>query len=677
MPAVKNLDRHHIERIEVAKKGEGFETVVHLNRKAVDDGIVGHLALHESIGLGDKTRHIGTGAARAIRRKLKQGGSELEIEAAKRLQAAIDIHESGTAFSRDGEVRRLGNIRFLLHGQEVRGFHEYEREEFGKSQVLMRRADILAGITESTGTVDRLQEEIRKVDGIWRRPGLDAAARLSLIRDALDPKDIPAMRGDRPAGEELIAIRAHLDEQHTHAMRQRDDAVSHLRETEGHEDVEQHNARAQARSLSWAGRRSARDRLELAKVSEFPWNPLRFPKNYSLYGMMDSWDTLNTGLLGRGIKEKKMLELLRKHLPDMVRCATAEPYGALLYNTWSAVDILWKNGIKNKVKADEDLANSLAGKMKNLIIERVCREGYAREFAESLWEPWGHVGSNTDEKNRGLFISRNVDMLSKLRHADPDADPPIAVVLNSSPYGLTNFAKYTFDSHLAQYNLHDKKNIPCILTVTGQGDHNMALTNSPDWQPGEQILRQLPRSVITRAIEVKTPEEMIEKVVEFKKMFPNVLLTVVSAHSSPDTMAFVSSAEGRLEREDIDKHPERRAGLSLLKASLPRYDSAKWHVGMPVGYSGDIPDKPIIIIQGCKSGAPGGIGQKLSHALDAIVIAPDENSGIKEVELKNEHGMLYPKVKYSKAKTRVYVSGREIPAKDLQKHLKHDYSHVA
>jgi len=96
-----------------------------------------------------------------------------------------------------------------------------------------------------------------------------------------------------------------------------------------------------------------------------------------------------------------------------------------------------------------------------------------------------------------------------------------------------------------------------------------------------------------------------------------------------------------------------------------------------VGYSGDIPDKPIIVVCGCKSGAPGGIAQKFSHALDAIVIAADQNSSVEEVKVKDYHGMLYPEVKYQKAKARVYVSGEEINPKRLTEHLRHRYERVA
>lgn len=259
-------------------------------------------------------------------------------------------------------------------------------------------------------------------------------------------------------------------------------------------------------------------------------------------------------------------------------------------------------------------------------------EGYGLD-AKDLFEWW------EETQQEGKILGRSQQEIIETNfqaiHELEVQRPGITRVLNRE-FGIRNFARYPIDLLINQYDQIDNVDLPYGIVIFPKGDHNGAFYEFEDKL--KQISEQLDGKYTIRVSEAASKFEIAKALIRFNRRYGQhhkISFAIIGGHGSKDSIKFGESFFGdELDVEDLKGRGVQRTS-EFFEAN------------------------PTIILNSCSTGVEGGIGQKLSEAIGATVIAPERLTGRASINVKLENGRLNFEVDYPiNASKEVYDKGK-------------------
>ncbi|KKQ95383.1 MAG: hypothetical protein UT85_C0017G0011 [Candidatus Levybacteria bacterium GW2011_GWA2_40_16] len=253
-------------------------------------------------------------------------------------------------------------------------------------------------------------------------------------------------------------------------------------------------------------------------------------------------------------------------------------------------------------------------------------ESYGSEGRDMLlaWGKSPYPTSVVDEVSIGEAVKRNleaIDLLEKER-------PGITKFLTDE-FGIKTFAKYPPELLIRQYDEVGSTDLPYGIVLYPRNDHNGAFYH--DRAIFEKLLKQLNGRFAIRVIEAESKYEVARALMKLVKRYSpkhKISFAIIGGHGREDLIQFGGTDERYvLYSQDL-------LGRGVRKASE------------------FFEQNPTIILASCWTGAPGGIGQELSEALGAKVIASSARTSIRHINARVEDGQVDFDVEYAEAESK-------------------------
>ena len=226
---------------------------------------------------------------------------------------------------------------------------------------------------------------------------------------------------------------------------------------------------------------------------------------------------------------------------------------------------------------------------------------------KSFWEAWQL--SVPAERRVETFLEN----LKTIRNLE--SERPQIVSTLSQQFGIRNFARYSEDLLVQQFDERDKS-VPYGIVLYPIDDWNGAFSGNTKQKVFEQLKEQLGQYGYTiRILEAKGKIEVAKSLVRLNESYGQehkISFGIIGAHGNKNTMVFGREGEqGELRPQDFLGKGVQRAGKFFA-------------------------DKPVIILDSCLVGQDKGIAESLSKAYNAKVIASDGTvSGIRDIKVKS------------------------------------------
>lgn len=229
-----------------------------------------------------------------------------------------------------------------------------------------------------------------------------------------------------------------------------------------------------------------------------------------------------------------------------------------------------------------------------------------------LIRAWNSSSRNEGELARtspeGLF-THNLKNLRALENMHPGA----AKVL-SEKFGIMDFGRFPPELLSQQFENMENVEKPYGLIVLPRDDHNGSFSARSE-QALQQLSSGLEGRYLLRAIEVESKMDLARKLIQMDKKYgahQKIGFALVGAHSGAGMLVF-----GAGDRKFYSLNVDDFLGRGVKRS---------FHYFVK---------NPTVILWGCKAGKEGGIGQKLSAAMDAEVIGPKKvSAGIEKIKVR-------------------------------------------
>ncbi len=206
-------------------------------------------------------------------------------------------------------------------------------------------------------------------------------------------------------------------------------------------------------------------------------------------------------------------------------------------------------------------------------------------------------------------------------------------------FGIRNFERYptkVLSAMLKEYEDLDK---PYGILINPTNDWNGAF--STDYSMWERLFVQLQEQGYgLRIVEANGKFELAKHLVRLDRKYglsQKISFAIIGGHGIKDSIQFGGS-------KDINK---------LYVGDLLGPGTKK--------VSHFFEKEPTIILSSCSTGKAGGIGEKISQAMNAEVIAPEVPTNIKAIEITKGADRLGFEVEFEEKKSiRMFKSGREV-----------------
>lgn len=233
--------------------------------------------------------------------------------------------------------------------------------------------------------------------------------------------------------------------------------------------------------------------------------------------------------------------------------------------------------------------------------------GYAH--TETVHLDWPYRSEKSGIENLHLNFESNMS-----RIADLEEQRSGATAWLSQQYGIRHFGRYPLEMLVQQF---DKKGIasrPYGVIISAASDHNGALNNKLGIF--ESLSRQLESSHDIFVAEAGTPAELSTRLQRFHNvnhLNHKLDFAIISAHGNAESLQF--------------GHANNIGSLAVKdEFATPKDMFTK---------SGKM------LITGCQSGQPDGIGHVLSKRLNTTIIAPLEDASCIDIEVSDSrHGLV-------------------------------------
>lgn len=224
-----------------------------------------------------------------------------------------------------------------------------------------------------------------------------------------------------------------------------------------------------------------------------------------------------------------------------------------------------------------------------------------------IWNWWLSTGTAQErfhwEGTQVVSIQKNLETMHALEKRLPGS-----VRRLHEEYGIRSFGRYPIDVLIRQLEEHDSGEQPYGIILFPRDDHNGAFYHNQEMvQP---LLGELNGKYQLKVVECKDKLEMGRRLVYLHQRFGRASFALLGGHGEKDKIIFGDNRtrETTLHREDFE------------------YSSVR-------GVKKFFVDHPTIILNSCSTGQEGGVGQELSTAFDAQVIAPNVQTAIKSISV--------------------------------------------
>ncbi len=224
--------------------------------------------------------------------------------------------------------------------------------------------------------------------------------------------------------------------------------------------------------------------------------------------------------------------------------------------------------------------------------------GFGITDAWACERTWSHT---TKDKRYVPDVGKNLVYIAELEQAMPSGPK-----LLHDFYGIRGFARYPQYVLNRQLEIHGKADKPYGVVVSALDDQNGALKQPSNvyWD------KQLAEHYDVRVLEAGSAPEIARRMLAMDKLYgaaQKISFAVVHAHGEHDKFYLGSIYFTQM------------AALSIRN----RFDSSRRF----------FTKNPTILMMSCSTGKEQGIAQKLSRDLEATVIGPDGDSGLKNVSV--------------------------------------------
>lgn len=252
----------------------------------------------------------------------------------------------------------------------------------------------------------------------------------------------------------------------------------------------------------------------------------------------------------------------------------------------------------------------------------------SQEKAAKIFAAWVAVG------HLEYKLGANFEVIRALESEKPGS----ASFLHDS-YGITFFGRYPISLLLKQYDAETDAETPYGIAILPYSDWNGAFYGTRSLF--EQMQEQLGEHVLLRCAEAKTSTGLLRHVIGFYRKFGKITFALLGGHGQTDAIQFGDASHGQ------------RSALKIEDLAGSGSERAQKYFA----------EHPTIILSSCSTGAEGGIGQKLSEKLGAIVLAPAVPTAPINIDIIGaETNNLAFKITYqNEGVAREYIQGREQP----------------
>lgn len=239
-----------------------------------------------------------------------------------------------------------------------------------------------------------------------------------------------------------------------------------------------------------------------------------------------------------------------------------------------------------------------------------------------------------DKKDRTFLIHKNLEALASLERAREGC-----VKVLQQEFGIDNFARYSEEMLLDQYDTRDDSSIPYGIVLNPKSDYNGAFNRK---QITEDSLvgmhRELKGHYYLRIYEAGSRIDVARTLIKIKQRYiekggGKIAYALIGGHGSKDTIAF-GDGEAEIRTRDLSGRGAGRTGSDFFEPNAT------------------------VILRSCSTGVEGGIGQRMSEVLQVKVIAPETPTNIDEIKVSySKDGKPQFVVHYNEDVAKTYLNG--------------------
>ncbi len=241
----------------------------------------------------------------------------------------------------------------------------------------------------------------------------------------------------------------------------------------------------------------------------------------------------------------------------------------------------------------------VANDWQEFAIELLARFNINTEKILQVWD------ITTEVQGRSI-ISENMEVMNNL-----EALRPGSVEYLNRVQGIKNFARYSPELLIQQFDDRNKRDLPHGVLVVADSDHNGALTSlSEVW---DSFNNQLEKRYRMRIVECGSTIDVARKMITLDRRFGSenkFSFAIIAGHGTEDS---IELSEGII-NSSIRKKDFNKPGFQRTKQFFV--------------------DKPSFLFASCSTGSEDGIAQKISEVFHATVIAPKVSTQMHDIKVK-------------------------------------------
>lgn len=243
---------------------------------------------------------------------------------------------------------------------------------------------------------------------------------------------------------------------------------------------------------------------------------------------------------------------------------------------------------------------------------------------QDIQKPWGLYPSIGDSGFRNL--ETNMEKIEDL-----ETERPGSVRTLFSDFNIREFRRYPTSLLVEQFDTR-KIDIPYGVVLYTNQDHNQAFDAKAD------VLRSLFRqgreyNIGLRVLEFDSKYELMKNLARLNDRYGahnKISYVLLGAHGEEDSFQTTYT-------EEVHKDDFEGKGVQKIKDFFV--------------------EQPEIILASCSTGAPNGIGQKISEMYGAKVYAPDKPTSVEDITMSMEGGAPTFSVQYHDNVLQSYIKG--------------------
>jgi len=242
-----------------------------------------------------------------------------------------------------------------------------------------------------------------------------------------------------------------------------------------------------------------------------------------------------------------------------------------------------------------------------------AREKILKNYAEYGLDGEEILEAESSRIDRGPDVSGSIDSIERLEEESPGA-----AKLLQEKFGIRNFARYPTELLVRQAEQAENKETRYGILINPAGDASGAFTTHRD------VWHKMMKQLNEHGYEIRVIEgdkiEIARKLIELNKEYGDnhrISFSIIGGHGDKDSIQFGGTPEKPSELTISEIFGNRR-----VQQAMEFFE-----------------ENPIFILVSCATGADGGIGEELS-GLNARVVAPRYDTGLEDIEVTEENGVL-------------------------------------